>query len=84
MISQGLKVQNKNIYKLVNNILPKPKGWFSTETTNVFDIRNMQKEGRSIYLDIGATTPLDFRVLDFMMPYLTYSFGNPHSRYVFD
>ena len=40
----------------------------------------MQKQGRSIYLDFGATTPLDFRVLDSMMPYLTQFYGNPHSR----
>lgn len=32
-----------------------------------------------IYLDHAATTPLDPRVLDAMMPYLTYEFGNPGS-----
>lgn len=32
-----------------------------------------------IYLDYQATTPLDDRVLDAMMPYLTGKFGNPHS-----
>ncbi len=32
-----------------------------------------------IYLDYQATTPLDQRVLDAMMPYLTRDFGNPHS-----
>lgn len=32
-----------------------------------------------IYLDHAATTPLDSRVLDAMMPYLTYEFGNPGS-----
>lgn len=29
---------------------------------------------------IKATTPLDPRVLDEMLPHLTYEFGNPHSR----
>lgn len=32
-----------------------------------------------IYMDYQATTPLDPRVLDAMMPYLTGKFGNPHS-----
>ncbi len=36
--------------------------------------------GRSIYLDHAATTPLDFRVLDKMLPLMTQQFGNPHSR----
>lgn len=32
-----------------------------------------------IYLDHQATTPIDPRVLDAMMPYLTTSYGNPSS-----
>lgn len=33
-----------------------------------------------IYMDYSATTPLDRRVLDAMMPYLTDDFGNAASR----
>lgn len=33
-----------------------------------------------LYLDAQATTMLDPRVLDTMLPYLTHQYGNPHSR----
>jgi len=33
-----------------------------------------------LYFDNQATTPVDPRVTDAMMPYLTSNFGNPHSR----
>lgn len=51
--------------------------------TNV-DVEKLQAAppslGRSLYLDAQATTPMDPRVLDKMMPYLTSYQGNPHSR----
>ena len=36
---------------------------------------------KRIYLDNAAATPLDKKVLEAMMPYLTDSFGNPSSIY---
>ncbi|KYM78082.1 Cysteine desulfurase, mitochondrial [Atta colombica] len=44
------------------------------------DYKKGPMEGRALYLDAQATTPLDPRVLDKMMPYLTVYHGNPHSR----
>jgi cysteine desulfurase len=36
-----------------------------------------------IYLDYNATTPIDARVLESMLPYLQSDFGNPSSNHVY-
>merc|ERR1711939_70535 len=40
----------------------------------------MDEGSRPIYLDMQATTPLDPRVLDAQLPFMTGLYGNPHSR----
>lgn len=37
-------------------------------------------KGKSIYMDMQATTPVDPRVLDAMLPLFEEVYGNPHSR----
>jgi len=36
---------------------------------------------RTVYLDYAATTPVDQRVVDVMLPYFTEHYGNPNSLY---
>lgn len=43
-------------------------------------MKGIHLKGVPMYLDMQATTPIDPRVLDAMMPFLTEQFGNPHSR----
>ncbi|CRZ21105.1 IscS subfamily cysteine desulfurase [Kingella kingae] len=40
----------------------------------------MTQKQKPIYLDYAATTPIDLRVLDKMLPYMTEMFGNPASN----
>jgi cysteine desulfurase len=43
----------------------------------------LKTENRQVYLDHSATTPVDRRVAEAMLPYLTEKFGNPSSVHQF-
>lgn len=43
-------------------------------------MQNTQQRKMPIYLDYQATTPMDPRVLEKMLPFFGAMFGNPHSR----
>lgn len=45
-----------------------------------FSIKGQAMMGKPAYLDVQATTPMDPRVVDAMMPFMTDNYGNPHSR----
>ncbi|CBI15471.3 unnamed protein product, partial [Vitis vinifera] len=52
----------------------------SYEDADGISMKGVKISGRPLYLDVQATSPVDPRVLDAMLPYYLSSFGNPHSR----
>ncbi|TVU09215.1 hypothetical protein EJB05_42663, partial [Eragrostis curvula] len=43
-------------------------------------VKGVRISGRPLYMDMQATTPVDPRVLDAMLPFYLHRYGNPHSR----
>ncbi|PON35627.1 Cysteine desulfurase IscS [Parasponia andersonii] len=50
------------------------------EDPNGITIKGVRIAGRPLYLDMQATSPVDPRVLDAMLPFYVTQYGNPHSR----
>jgi len=68
---------------IVDPIVHHPDPLHVTPVPELRQTENVQKQenvARPIYLDMQATTPLDPRVLDAMMPFMTNQYGNPHSK----
>uniref|UniRef100_A0A9J8D0F2 cysteine desulfurase n=1 Tax=Cyprinus carpio carpio TaxID=630221 RepID=A0A9J8D0F2_CYPCA len=54
---------------------------FAQSAVNTVQNRELEKdELRPLYMDFQATTPMDPRVLDAMLPFQVNYYGNPHSR----
>eukprot|EP01117_Protostelium_nocturnum_P002070 TRINITY_DN12710_c0_g1_i1.p1 TRINITY_DN12710_c0_g1~~TRINITY_DN12710_c0_g1_i1.p1 ORF type:complete len:482 (+),score=166.43 TRINITY_DN12710_c0_g1_i1:111-1556(+) len=65
--------------------IPSAKTQTKVETQVATQVENNMKitkidAGRAIYLDVQATSPMDPRVLDEMLPFMTWNYGNPHSN----
>src|SRR6185503_3557394 len=58
-----------------------PSDWFAGWLKGLEPISSTTT--RRVYLDHSATTPVDERVLEAMLPYLTHRFGNPSSVHSF-
>jgi cysteine desulfurase len=64
----------------VASVVLKSSSLRAMSTTPNFNIEGRAIEGRAAYLDGAATTPIDPRVLDSMLPWMTSMYGNAHSR----
>ncbi|CAK1603073.1 unnamed protein product [Parnassius mnemosyne] len=69
-------LQQENIIVMV---LPGNRKISNRADNDKFSLKH-EEIGRPLYFDAQATTPLDPRVLDAMLPYLVSYHGNPHSR----
>eukprot|EP01130_Rhizamoeba_saxonica_P016868 TRINITY_DN7882_c0_g2_i1.p1 TRINITY_DN7882_c0_g2~~TRINITY_DN7882_c0_g2_i1.p1 ORF type:complete len:474 (-),score=111.71 TRINITY_DN7882_c0_g2_i1:26-1447(-) len=68
---------NQQPPKLLNITMTVPQ--ISSAEPRVFDYEGVVTHGKALYFDSQATTRVDPRVLDAMLPYMTEYFGNPHS-----
>uniref|UniRef100_A0A3B4X1L1 cysteine desulfurase n=1 Tax=Seriola lalandi dorsalis TaxID=1841481 RepID=A0A3B4X1L1_SERLL len=66
--------------RTVSSRLLRPVAWFPLRLEMIKKHELEVDELRPLYMDFQATTPMDPRVLDAMLPYQVNYYGNPHSR----
>ncbi|KAJ4962796.1 hypothetical protein NE237_022735 [Protea cynaroides] len=59
---------------------PSPIQHEEYEDTEGITMKGVRISGRPLYLDVQATSPVDPRVMDAMLPFYLSRYGNPHSR----
>ncbi|MQL88368.1 hypothetical protein Taro_020937 [Colocasia esculenta] len=59
---------------------PIPHNSSAADDPDPVTVKGVKISGRPLYLDMQATTPVDPRVLDAMLPFYLSRYGNPHSR----
>lgn len=61
--------------------VPSPLGQTKPGDESIsLNVKGVELRGRPLYLDMQATSPVDPRVLDAMLPFYLENYGNPHSR----
>lgn len=86
----NLTYNNKFIFPSTSGAIPKKNFSEISSPSNIsnktlgqnLNISLSTKTGvnRLVFFDFQSTTPVDPRVLDAMLPYLTVRYGNPHSN----
>lgn len=59
---------------------PSPAVPVTDDAGEIVGMKGVRILGRPLYMDMQATTPVDPRVLDAMLPFYLSRYGNPHSR----
>eukprot|EP01006_Ploeotia_vitrea_P022375 TRINITY_DN54777_c0_g1_i1.p1 TRINITY_DN54777_c0_g1~~TRINITY_DN54777_c0_g1_i1.p1 ORF type:complete len:478 (+),score=-32.67 TRINITY_DN54777_c0_g1_i1:61-1494(+) len=74
------KMKSDKRYQPKNEVPDEILKNMNSDKSHGFSIKGDELAGRPAYMDFQATTPLDPRVLDVMLPYMVGRYGNPHSK----
>ncbi|KAI1728327.1 aminotransferase class-V domain-containing protein [Ditylenchus destructor] len=76
---QKLTIRNLKNFASIRSLASEATAKIVPESQHTSNIDSTTKL-RPLYLDVQATTPMDPRVVDAMLPYQISEFGNPHSK----